>query len=465
MKVGIFTPVHKINWEQLDALAISINNQSLNNTRYTWHILLNGEAVSFKDEVYERYKDNIGISVGVTEITNNVGALKGEACNSLIRIYNCDLLLEVDYDDLLHKDCIVELIKAAEDNPKAVFFYSNFAHFGENKEGEFESMTYGEYWGWKSKPHKNEELFGNNILNETLSFPPSVQYLYRIESSPNHLRAFRADPYRKIDGYDSSLEVGDDHDLICRFYKEYGEEGFCHINKCLYYQRYDSTTTTHTRNKDIQEQVDKNYVRHSEDMFKRWANDRDLLCLDLGGRFNCPKGYKSVDLLDADYIIDLNKDWTGYKNHPKGFEGTEGLHVEDSPYTSTSIISNSVGVIRAYHVLEHLNDPIHFFNEAYRVLAPGGFLLIEVPSARDYHAFADPTHKSFWTELNFEYYTKEHKAQFIRPQFKGAFQAIRIVEYPWPDGTLCISAQLIALKGWYNDRHWGDKQTDEKYIR
>lgn len=422
MKIGIYTPIHKINTEQLDFLVESLRNQTYKN--FSWIVIMNGISKTDGNLIKNRYPD-IDVRPIVSTVTGNIGHLKHHAVRWVQQGYDNDIALELDYDDALHPTCLEEIIKAAENKPKAQFFYSNFAHFDKN-EAEY-SAYYGEVYGWKRRIHKSP-LFKIE-LNEMIAFPPKPQYLQRIESAPNHLRAFRIEAYNKIGGYNKELEVGDDHDLMCRFFIEYGEEGFCHINKCLYYQRYDGESTTFSRNKQIQEQVDLNYQKHSENMFLKWTRDNDLLALDFGGRFNCPEGYKSVDLLDADYIMDLNQKW--------------------------NIADNCVGVLRAYHLLEHLDDPIHFFNEAYRVLVPGGILLIEVPSMRHPMAFADPTHKSFWTELNFEYYTNEDKARFIRPQYKGYFQKRRIVEYAWPDTTLVISAQLLCFKGEYKSHYWG----------
>jgi len=283
------------------------------------------------------------------------------------------------------------------------------------------------------------------LLNESISFSNDPQYHSRIEWAANHVRAFRKSAYDKIGGYDKSIQVGDDHDLVCRFYKEFGKAGFRQLDKCIYLYREhpDNTCNGSNRNREIQEQVDRNYVNHAEDMYLRWAKDNELLCLDLGGRFNCPQVYKSVDLLDADFIFDLEKTWP----------------LED----------NSVGVLRAYHLIEHLEDTIHFFNEAYRVLAPGGVLLFEVPSMNCIDgggAIADPTHKRYFNLHSFSYYTNEAYARFIRPRYKGAFQVRRLVEYWWEYPNIpIISGQFIALKGWYNDEWSGEKLTDKKYIK
>lgn len=49
----------------------------------------------------------------------------------------------------------------------------------------------------------------------------------------------------------------------------------------------------------------------------------------------------------------------------------------------------------ARHVLEHLDDPAHAFEEAARVLRDGGRFEIVVPLGHD--AAADPDHKTVWT--------------------------------------------------------------------
>ena len=421
MTISIFTPVHKIT-PYLDALYDSIKAQDYDGP-VEWVIVLNGESRDhdfgdmFAMTAMMQHRGPVVCVIRTAE-TGNIGYLKRLACNEC----NGEILVEVDHDDYLAPDAL-RLIAQAFESPEVQFVYSNFREF--LPDGS--SNVYSPAYGWHSR-----ELPGDGT--EMIAFPPLPQYLRRIEWAPNHVRAFRASTYREIGGYDADLEVGDDHDLICRFFLEFGQRGFAHIDKCLYHYRvHDGNTSNgNNRNAAVQAQVDVNYCLYAERMAMRWAKDNSLHCLDLGGRFNSPPGYKSVDLLDADITADLTKPW---------------------PFTT-----NSVGVLRAYHVLEHLPDTIHFMNEAYRVLAPGGLLLIEVPSTNHPAAFADPTHVRFFNTLSFNYFTTEAKARFIRPHYMGRFQKSRIVEYAWPDGTLVVSAQMIALKGWYDARFCGLKE-------
>lgn len=70
---------------------------------------------------------------------------------------------------------------------------------------------------------------------------------------------------------------------------------------------------------------------------------------------------------------------------------------------------DSVDAIRAAHVMEHIpaGEPrIAVMNEAHRVLKAGGVFEIRVPNCLSgtWHAFADPTHVSFWCLESFHYF-------------------------------------------------------------
>jgi len=410
MKVSVFTPVHKYKEGELLQLGDSIRDAN------EWIILLNGEARNHEVEIRERFPS---ASIYTTEVTANIGHLKNICCG----LATGDILIEVDYDDYLTPGAVEKIRKAFVENPEIKYVYSNSVEFKEDGT----DVIYSSAYGWRTRPY--------NGRTQMVAFPPSAHYMRRIEWAPNHVRAFRKDAYREVGGYDKTLIGGDDHDLICRFYIQYGAAGFKHVDECLYMYRVHpgNTCNASNLNKLIQEQTDRNYVRHSEKMFLRWAQDNGLAAYDLGGRFNCPEGYTSVDIMDADVIMDLDKEWE-------------------------QIPDNSVGVLRAYHIIEHLKNPLNFFNEAHRVLTDGGFLLIEVPSTNGELAFADPTHISFFNPSSFEYYTNEAKAKYIRPQFKGRFQEIRKVEYLWGVNKPVVSVNMIALKGgWYDHRHCGVK--------
>ncbi len=108
----------------------------------------------------------------------------------------------------------------------------------------------------------------------------------------------------------------------------------------------------------------------------------------------------------------------------------------------------------AEDVITLLRDPVHVLTEAHRVLAPGGFLLIRVPSTDGRGAFQDPRSRSFWNEHSFWYYTQARFACEL-PDFKGRFQVARLRTFcpDLPGGDHhpipYVEAHLFALKPGY----------------
>lgn len=117
---------------------------------------------------------------------------------------------------------------------------------------------------------------------------------------------------------------------------------------------------------------------------------RPLLKLDLGCGINRRAGFIGVDSRDfpgVDEIVDLTKPW---------------------PWDDAS-----VSEVHASHVVEHFDatERIHFVNELYRVLIPGGKAMVVTPHWASCRAYGDLTHK--WppvSEFWFYYLSKDWRA-------------------------------------------------------
>lgn len=80
--------------------------------------------------------------------------------------------------------------------------------------------------------------------------------------------------------------------------------------------------------------------------------------------------------------------------------------------------TSSVDEVLAFDVFEHLPSKRDTLNELWRVLKPGGKATIEVPNAaKGDGGFCDPTHVSYWTLSDWEYY---EKGNFARERFRGS---------------------------------------------
>jgi SAM-dependent methyltransferase len=157
-----------------------------------------------------------------------------------------------------------------------------------------------------------------------------------------------------------------------------------------------------------------------EQQRQEWCRERGLRVIDLGGAIGAPPGYETYDRQNADIVGDLNDDW----------------RLDD----------DSVGLLRAHDVIEHLRDPIHTMNEAFRVLAPGGIFDILVPSTDGRGAWCDPTHVSFWNIRSFRYYTEPEMRQYLEPECTCLFNALVLQNRMLWEGIPYVVAELTAVK-------------------
>lgn len=97
----------------------------------------------------------------------------------------------------------------------------------------------------------------------------------------------------------------------------------------------------------------------------------------------------------------------------KVMEGYEGVDVRPGPNVKHVLdvrepwpwADESVEAIHSRHFVEHLTgmERVHFFDEAYRVLVPGGTLTVITPHWANYRAYGDPTHQ--WPPVSEYTYT------------------------------------------------------------
>lgn len=396
--ISIFTPTHDPSY--LRKVYASLQSQT--DADWEWLVLHNGASrpIGFSDL---RVREEVAATK-----SDWVGPLKAEA----VERARGDALLELDHDDLLLPTAVARVKQALDGNERG-FVYSNALHCDAGLGPEVQ--RYGEEFGWRSR----DTEFAGRKLYEPLSFDPSPASVARIWYAPNHLRAFTRSLYEDAGGYSTKMRVLDDQDLMCRMYER---SDFTHIDEALYVYRIHGGNAWLKHNQEIQSNVMRIYDQYIERMALAWATRSGLRKLELGGAFNSHEGYETVDLKNAAVLCDLEGNW---------------------PFAD-----NSVGVIRAADILEHLRDPLHTMKECYRVLAPGGMLFAAVPSTDGRGAFQDPTHKSFWNENSWLYYTNKNWARYIDTPVR--FQAVRRYTTEKDKIGVCWTmAHLISLKNGY----------------
>lgn len=373
---SVFTPTHEPRF--LGRLAASLRAQTEQD--FEWLVMPNGGA----------RLDGLPLpQARIVEppASANIGALKGACCAYAAG----DILVEADHDDELTEDCLDALAEAFDD-PAVDFAYSNFAELRAEKPVAYEAR-----FGWESRPFSYQ---GRELI-EMVAFPPEPAAFSRIHFAPNHVRAWRRSFYEKIGGHDATMAVLDDQELLCRTFLH--AQKIRHIDRCLYLYHYTGENTSKgERNREIQKGTQWLHDRFIYPMVEAWSRQQGLRLIDLCGAHDCPAGYESCDIDPAgDVVADLNERW---------------------PFAD-----GEVGVFRAHDALEHLRDPRHSMREAWRCLAPKGWLLSNTPSTDGRGAFQDPTHCSFWNANSFWYYTRAQQAKYIGTPAR--FQAVRIFDW------------------------------------
>lgn len=383
MRLSLFTPTHDPSF--IPRIYEAIKGEPWDE----WVILLNNGAKPL---------ESLDARVKIVRTDNTpplIGALKARACEECTG----DILLELDHDDILLPGACHAVKSAFEDFPDVGFVYSNSVHCdGQGKA----TKRYDEGYGWRYRPF----VWEGETLDEHLHFPATPEVVSRIWYAPNHLRAFRTSVYKKVGGYNRTMRVLDDQDLMARMYME---ARFFHINRPLYLYRVHGENTWMKHSQEIQANVLRLHDDYFESLAWNWAQRCDLDRIDLGGGIHPADKYVIVDKQGGQINADLEKAWP--------------------------IESGTVGLVRAFDIFEHLPDPIHTMREIERILAPGGYALIKVPSTDGRGAFQDPTHKSFWNENSFLYYTHAQWGQFIRTPVR--FKALRLFTTALDEHKVC----------------------------
>lgn len=411
--ISVITPLHGPGNAFIQDTFTSLQNQIL--VDWEWVIVENNGGV---------VPDNIRNDTRVTVLTsksNKIGALKKLASIAA----KAPLILELDCDDLLVPEALLDVVEVFHDT-RVDFVYSDCASFHDVTGRP--TIPYDASFGWQWYPVSYDSR--GSIVGTAHKTPPVTEHNLRyIYYCPDHLRAWRKNTYLRVGCHDETLAVADDHDLMVRMFL--AGATFKHIPVALYFYRVHAKNTVKTQNQAIQDATDAVFNKYIWRLAEQFSARNSLKKIDLCGGINSPANY-----------------WVLDQNVPSGVRGTS-CNLEKS----WPLGDDSVGILRANDAIEHLRNPIHTMNEAYRVLAPGGFFMIDVPSTSGKGAFCDPTHVSFWNDLSFRYYTDPSYVRFI-PKFTGRFQALRVIEWfpnEWhrKNNVPYVQAQLVALKPGY----------------
>lgn len=401
MLVSVFTPSH--NARYLNECYASLVSQSFG--EWEWIVLLNRGAKDWRPPATDER-----VKVARDATVRGVGAAKRAACD----LATGEILVELDHDDLLAPTCLEEVHQAFVDNEGAVLVYSDCAQVTADLERD--ETTFNLEMGWE---YRDVDVAGKAYLacSSMAPYPHNVGYIWY---APNHVRAFRRSAYEAVGGYDASLSILDDQELMMRLYLA-GD--FHHIDKCLYLQRmHGRNTQSEARtNASIQDQTVILYEEHIGALYSAWSKRNGLSCVSL----SCATSPEMQDGDAQSVVID--------PEDPR-------IPLPDS----------SVGLITAFELLQRVPARAAFFNECYRVLDHGGLLMSLTPSTDGRGAFQDPSHVAFYNENSFWYLTQTRLQRSI-PELRARLQMSHIrsfypTEWDRENAIVYVQANLLAVK-------------------
>jgi O-antigen biosynthesis protein len=381
-RVSVFTPTH--NPRFLDDCFRSLTAQSFQD--WEWIVVLNGKVTAWTPPEAD---PRVRVERSTSRI-RGVGAAKRAACE----LATGEILLELDHDDQLTDTAVADVVETLTSNPHAVLVFSDFAQI--NDDGSPNDDRFILENGWEYSP---EDIRGTTYLrcHAMAATPHNVGYIWY---APNHVRAFRREAYDKVGGYDASLTILDDQDLMNRLYL-LGD--FVHINKCLYLQRMHrrNTQIDPTLNAAIQTGTIALYQEHIEELALAWAARAGLACLAL----RTPTSVGEFDFDDRFTVVTI-----------------------DPGETHFDVPDGGAGVIKAVDILQRVPDRAQFLNESYRALTHAGLLLTDTPSTDGRGAFQDPSHVALYNENSFMYLSQASLRPAI-PALRARLQVSHLTTY------------------------------------
>jgi glycosyltransferase involved in cell wall biosynthesis len=248
LKFSILLPTWNKTPEMTQACLDSIKNQFYEN----WEVCISEGSSKYRketEEVVQKFKklfpNKVKLDYLNDELRNKINIIENR--NNCLRMASGEYIVYMDSDDELAPNALLELAWEIKQNPDTAFIYSDFDKI--DTEGNRFDPSFWPDWS----PH--------TIL--------SMMYT-------THIRCFKTELVRKLDGMRKGTEGGDDWDLVLRVAEQVEPKQIRHIPKILYHWRVyrESTSLSGSGAKDW---AYKNQKKVLEDWMERNNEEGEVL--------------------------------------------------------------------------------------------------------------------------------------------------------------------------------------------
>lgn len=140
-----------------------------------------------------------------------------------------------------------------------------------------------------------------------------------------------------------------------------------------------------------------------------------------------------------------NKIFEGWLNHDLIKHRSEIDFAFDLNLAGWPLESDTFDVVRAWDVLEHLEDPINFMNNCWKLLKPNGMLVVKACGWQNRNIHVDITHRKGYDIESFDYFvptTNKGQQQNYYTDKKWNY----VKGYPKYDRVKNVYIRMIPIK-------------------
>lgn len=253
--ISIFTSMYNTGDKIIETYSSLVHQYYQN---WEWVIVDDGRDYT---STIIRYISRLDPRVKIYSFEDKSNGNIGEAKYRAAMLCRGNILVELDHDDLLTKDCLSLIMKAFRSNNEVGFVYSDCVEYNMDDDT---NIVYGKSLAFGLAHHYKYESY----LPYTVA-PLNQLTIRHIVSVPNHVRAWRSNVYYQLGGHNRDMRIADDYELIVRSFLH---TKFMYIPKMLYIQRYDGNNSQNSNDNrnDIQLRVREIVSHYDKDITARF---------------------------------------------------------------------------------------------------------------------------------------------------------------------------------------------------